>query len=75
MSNKIDLKQIKAEAKADAKANKVAKTIKVSTVIVSVLVTLAIIASFIGGTVYKSYDQSRINSEAAALVQTLKSQK
>lgn len=57
------------------KEPKAPKTIKVSTVIISVIVILALIGSFIGGIAYKSYDQNRITSEAAALVQTLKSQK
>ena len=75
MKNKTFTNKEDSEKSLLPQEPKAPKTIKVSTVIISVIVVIALVGSFIGGITYKSYDQNRITSEAAALVQTLKSQK
>lgn len=51
------------------------KTIKVKTIIITIVFIFALGLSFIGGWVARSADQSRVQTEATALVQRLKSQK
>jgi len=51
------------------------RTIKVRTVIIAIVIVFALFASFVAGWTYRSADQARVQSEATALVQKLKSQK
>ena len=48
------------------------KTIKVRTVVISLIVAAAIAASFVAGWNFRSYDQARVQAEAASLVKNLK---
>lgn len=51
------------------------RTIKVRTVVIAIAIVTALFASFVAGWTSRSADQARVQSEATALVQKLKSQK
>lgn len=54
------------------KTPKAPRVIRVKTVVISVLVVLAMVGSFVGGIIFETHDQNRIQTEAKNIVSSLK---